>query len=349
MPTERALPTWLPRIAVLLALSGALALTPSERADASDACAAGVDPFEILDRGDDESGIGGTGIRASRDVGEPTRSRAGGDDESGIGGTGHAPRSVGIGDGEGDSGIGGTGIYGTVTRRDRLCVNGFEVRVPSELALEGGNAGQNAKSSLEVGQIVWIRAAREDGELVAQRIELQDPADADRLAQILHSLSERGIELEYVSIEGQLSGSADRPRIGGYELDFAHAGGPDRVMTTGLRPGMHVRVGGRMTREGRIEIGLPTRPERPAPGPGPRPPTEIVPESPGERPGSGASSSSGVSPAPPVPQAPRPPSPRPTDVDRPIRPKIDRPTRPPSIDRPRSDVPRVERPTPVRR
>ena len=111
-----------------------------------------------------------------------------GDDDSGIGGTGRAPTkpapSTLLGDDE--SGIGGTGIYGTVGRSDRLCVSGIEIQVPEQLAIESSSAqaqGAAGDRLLAPGQVVFVIAKRSDDGLIAQKI-LIDEKYAGRIDQL---------------------------------------------------------------------------------------------------------------------------------------------------------------------
>ena len=162
-------------------------------------CSGTASDFKLLDPGDDESGLGGTGL-------SPTRAH---EDESGIGGTGRAPdpgdedsgiggTGAGPGSGEDDSGLGGTGLFGTFSRvdggspetgsseakergptgstgrADRVCLNGVEVTIPETLALESSGDGEGPSSLLQ-GQIAYVEAARLGVDIVAQRVVIAEP------------------------------------------------------------------------------------------------------------------------------------------------------------------------------
>ncbi|MBX3026837.1 hypothetical protein KF840_18165 [bacterium] len=104
----------------------------------------------------DESGIGGTGLRA------------GGDDD-GIGGTG-------LRAGDDDDGIGGTGIsaadtgvIGTITGFASICVGGVEIHYDADSPVRiDGRAASAAE--LAVGQVVEVVASGRGDELTARRI-----------------------------------------------------------------------------------------------------------------------------------------------------------------------------------
>jgi hypothetical protein len=159
-------------IAILITV-GSLA-TPAFSAEACESRGA---PEQRPDSGD-ESGIGGTGFQDRR----PDRSNSQGDDS--------------------ESGIGGTGIFGTITDRghhertnqstgmDRLCVNGFEIRVPEQVLAQSSYDGPGG-NLLSVGMVVWIHAMQDADGLVANQIELH-PA----LAGEVRSVSSSGRELE---------------------------------------------------------------------------------------------------------------------------------------------------------
>jgi len=169
MSTERSIHV-ARTIAASLWLTAAfsLALLP-DIAIGAEACGSNGSPFELLDPGDDDSGIGGTGRGETRPPSQPAprAQRAGDDDDSGIGGTGRSPRPAG----DDDSGIGGTGIFGTVTRTDRLCVNGLEIGLPPQLAIEAAT-GDAAERGLAVGQVVLLRVDAGDEGLIASQIRL---------------------------------------------------------------------------------------------------------------------------------------------------------------------------------
>lgn len=111
----------------------------------------------LMPEPDDESGIGGTGIRGARPHARDD------DSESGIGGTG-IMGSVGI--------VGIVDDLKGVTQPDRLCVNGLEIRVPEQLSIlaPGGEASDR---SLAAGMVIWMRATRTDEGLVADHIQIQ--------------------------------------------------------------------------------------------------------------------------------------------------------------------------------
>ncbi|MFK7897152.1 MAG: hypothetical protein AB8G23_15000 [Myxococcota bacterium] len=219
-----------------------LALAPSARA--SEACGDTPRAFERLDSGDDESGIGGTGFH---------------------------PRPPG---GDEESGIGGTGIFGTVLRTERLCVNGFEIRVPETLQIESATSG-DAPSTLSIGQIVFIRAQRTSTGLLATEIEIQKDLTGTPWT--------KGPPLRHLSIEGFITEGPDGPRLGGYTLDFGAEGRPHD--TQSLSPGVRVRAVGEIREGGVIRITPPTRPVQPphidrAPSPPPKPERPERPERP---------------------------------------------------------------------
>lgn len=238
-------------------------LAPTQ-AHATEVCSQTPSAFERVDPGDDESGIGGTGLVPSSSG--PLMARGGDDDESGIGGTGRAPH----GGSDDESGIGGTGLFGTVLRVDRLCVNGFEVQVPDTLQIESALSGEGPQT-LRVGQIVFIRALRTDSSLIAQRIQIHRSLE--------DAPWENGPPLDLLSIEGFVSAGSSGPRIGRLQLDF---GFPElRPDAHDLLPGTRVRVighpeGGNILRiaplrptrpESKPEPGLPMHAPEPAPAP----------------------------------------------------------------------------------
>ena len=166
-------------------------------------------PVVVLESGEDESGIGGTGLGPDDSgiggTGVSPRSsaplRRGGDDDSGIGGTGRGPDDSGIGGtgrGPDDSGIGGTGLFGPAHPIDRaeadrrgeggtrVCVSGVEVVIPETLALEssGGTDPASAARSVPSGQIVFVEAIRTEDGLVARRVVLAEDA-AGRIDHVL--------------------------------------------------------------------------------------------------------------------------------------------------------------------
>jgi Domain of unknown function (DUF5666) len=104
-----------------------------------------------------DSGIGGTGIRVSKNV------KNGG--EGGIGGTGviaDSNKAV-----FGNGGVGGTGIVGVITGFASICVNGIEVNYDATTPVwENGKA--STISQLAVGQVVSVSAV-ENGPLVTAR------------------------------------------------------------------------------------------------------------------------------------------------------------------------------------
>ncbi len=221
--------------------SASASLAPA--ASAGETCAGGQ-AFQLLDRGDDESGIGGTGVReGQRDSHEfgPT-TRAGDDDES--------------------SGVGGTGLFGHITRSDRLCVNGFEISVPAELAIEGSD-GLSTEDALAVGNLVWIRAVVQDGELVATQISLL-PKGSALTDALIEQVLRRSTGLGYLSIEAIVAGSRGRPRLGGFEVDLGSEA--ERAAREGLRPGSRVRLGGQLSSDGIFRVSPPPWLDRPGHG-----------------------------------------------------------------------------------
>lgn len=105
------------------------------------------------------SGLGGTGIVSD----DPTTLIAGGDDDSGMGGTGVT--------GDEADGMGGTGIVGTVTGFGSICVNGLRVTYGAETPTELNGASARA-SDLALGDVVSVQATTdpETGELRATAI-----------------------------------------------------------------------------------------------------------------------------------------------------------------------------------
>lgn len=231
------------------ALAVTLELSLPNQAHAAEACGQAPSAFERVDPGDDESGIGGTGILPH--PGAPPTPRAPfvarGDDESGIGGTGRAPAPSG----GGESGIGGTGIFGTVLRVDPLCVNGFEIQAPATVKIESALGG-DAQSGLNVGQIVFVRALRTDSSLIAQRVQIQrDLAGAPW---------SKGPPLDLLSIEGFVSDGPHGPQLGGFRLDFGSSSIQPEARD--LRPGTRVRATGRPESGGTLRIATLPRPPR---------------------------------------------------------------------------------------
>lgn len=386
------------RVFALLCLLSIGSLVAPAYARAAEACTGAPSGFLLLDPDDDDSGIGGTGHSPA-----PTpRTRSGDDDDSGTGGTGQAPRPPD----DGDSGIGGTGIFGTVSRSDRLCVNGFRIEVPETLTLEA-STGASSENRLAAGQVVFVHATRSEDGLVAQRIillddqagqiEVFDPAQRQlivsgrrvRLAEGLawgdglgldtleagqwisihglidpdHVLVASRIEagragkvrrvadgarggaarwlaqagaLEYVSLEGFLAGTSERPRLAGFELELGRAVAD--ALRERVKPGARVRAGGRIDAAGTLRVLPPPRPDPPRDTPAPRPEAR-----PGGEPDPPNAVDSPTRPDPPdVGQDPRPTrGPRVELPPRPdtVRPEIRRPVkRPAAINRPTRDV-----------
>jgi hypothetical protein len=318
--------------------------------------------------------------------------RLGDDDESGIGGTGVI------------------GVFGTITRTDRLCVNGLEIQIPDQLSILE-SSGAISEQSLKVGMVVRVRADSSEGGLVATHIQLhpdlagqieiiysgggevvisgqrvqiadgarranpqvsveagrwvvvhglRDPSGrliASRIEEgkpdqtrnermsISNWLGERS-DLRFVSIEGYLGGSRERPRLAGFDLTLDRPQADLRI-----EPGARIRVEARVTPDGLVLIGRPQRPSGPAwiePQQRPAPSTDSPPDSP-ESPVHPQSTpkhhlpdrSSGTDKGrpPTSPTIDRPPH-LPREVPRPIRPAM--PPRPPrdavpprpTIDRP---------------
>lgn len=293
------------------AMTAAIVAAPA-LVSAAETCGGGR-PFELLGGEDDESGIGGTGVVERPRDSDASRPQAG-DESSGIGGTGHRPAPPT----DSGSGIGGTGLLGRITRVDGLCVNGFEIEIPAEVSVEaatgGGVAGATA-SSLEVGQVVWVRVVQQDGQWVARRVVLLPAAGPARDAQA-ERLIRNGRGLRYLSLEGVVGGSRESPRIGHLRLDLGEE--RPRAVREGLEPGMRIRVGGRVSPEGVFRVAPQRRLDRPAPDMRP----EIRPAPRGDRSRRGR----------PHPQRPERPDPevRPRpDFERP-RPAV----RPRALDRP---------------
>ncbi|MEM9175705.1 MAG: DUF5666 domain-containing protein [Myxococcota bacterium] len=172
------------------------------------------EPLHVLEPGDDESGIGGTGVAPERGAGRtPDRgredvrgARGGDDDDSGLGGTGRGPDDSGLGGtgrgpddgGPGRTGRGpderGVGLFGraepvgTTTDRGgrggaRVCVSGLEVAIPEGLALEAsdGVGAVATTRGITAGQLVFVEATRTIDGFVATRIVLAGDG-AGRLA-----------------------------------------------------------------------------------------------------------------------------------------------------------------------
>ena len=393
MPTERSA-----RLFALSCLMLAGALTLPALAVAAEACTGAPSALLVLDPGDEDSGAGGTG----RAPAPSPRAHAGDDEDSGTGGTGQAPRPTD----DGDSGVGGTGIFGTVVRGDRLCVNGFSIEVPESLTLEA-STGSSSGERLAVGQVVFVHATRSEDGLVARRIVLRDdqagqievfdaarrelvvsgrrvrlaedvafgeglalgtleagrwisvhglidservlvasrieaggagearPIDDEDRRSVDRWLAEAG-PLDYVSIEGFLAGTLERPRLAGFALGL-DAAVPDALRAR-VKPGARVRAGGRIDSAGTLQVLPPPRPGAPR-GPsagrsGARPGSDPAPPNAGEVPTRPDS--------PALPQAQRPTGrPRDSLPPRPdkARPEVRRPIkRPAAINRPTRDV-----------
>ena len=300
----------------------AASLAPT--ASTAETCA-GNHAFELLDRGDDESGIGGTGVsegrRDSRGFGPITR----------------------LGDDDDASGVGGTGIFGHITRSDGLCVNGFEISVPAELVIEGSD-GLPTENALAVGNLVWIRAVAQDGQLVARQITLF-PEGSALTEALIERVLRRGAGLGYLSIEGIVAGSRARPRLGGFEVDLGAE--TERAAREGLRPGSRVRLGGHLTSDGFFRVARPPwldRPGRDGSERG-RPPLRDVnkPDDAQLKPSPRAPSRDRMPPSIERPEHPQPLD-RPELLDRPQPPDRPEPlNRPQPLDRPAP--PSIERPT----
>ena len=68
-------------------------------------------------------------------------------------GLGERPERPNAGGDDSESGIGGTGVigvFGTITRTDRLCVNGLEIQIPDQLSILE-SSGAISEQSLKVG------------------------------------------------------------------------------------------------------------------------------------------------------------------------------------------------------
>jgi len=134
-----------------LAAALLLVLAAAEGARA-DACAVdllaggGGEALTGTGRAGDPDGLGGTGLG-----GEP----------DGLGGTGLG----------GDDGLGGTGVFGTVTNLGSVCVNGLEIHYAPDVPVRKDGRGADA-ARLAPGQVVFARAFRKDGRLVADEITI---------------------------------------------------------------------------------------------------------------------------------------------------------------------------------
>ncbi|MBJ21962.1 MAG: hypothetical protein GY910_19540 [bacterium] len=305
-----------------------IASLPFSQASAAEACTRAPSGFQLIDPGDDESGIGGTGIGPHGEHEASPRTQRSDDGPSGLEATARAQSP----DDDGESGIGGTGIYGTVTHSDRLCVNGLEIVVPGSFSVETSQ-GLSSPSVLAVGHVVWVEAARTDAGLVARRIVLVgreagqievlgeggrwlvlsgrrirldentargeglggralragqwivvyglphvdgsvlasrvepgravqiragDASDFGRVSAWIRELGEHAV----VSLEGFVSGTPERPRVGEIEIDLRHA--PPNALREGLRPGARVHVEGRLGEDGMFRVAPPPRPPRPS-------------------------------------------------------------------------------------
>lgn len=207
-----------------------------------------------------------------------------------------------------------------------LVVSGQRIRVPQDVPR---GPGLGAKP-LEPGTWLAVHGLpNARGEIVATRVEAA-PADGPSrkptktrvdLAGWLGSVP----DLDYVSLEGFVTGPATEPRVSGLALGFTAAESITSERAR-VRPGARVRVGGWLEGRETLRIALPPRPGStmsPRPGqqpPSPRPESDTRPRSesaPGPRPTRR-----------PEDAAPRKPILRP-DIVRPtsVRPSIDRPTR----------------------
>ena len=184
-----------PRALCAVAVLAALSLAIPQAARAEDPCRAELVASAGL--GDEDSGIGGTGLT--------------GDDGSGIGGTGL----------EGGSGIGGTGlhVYGTITALGSICVNGLRIGYDAEVPVQVDGRPADT-SALVVGVVVWVETRHADAEIRAQRIDVLH-ALVGRIESIapdetqLSVLGRRVDLLPQTRVEGeaaQCSPSADRRR-----------------------------------------------------------------------------------------------------------------------------------------
>ncbi len=147
-----------PRALCAVAVLAALSLWIPQAARAEDPCRAELVASAVL--GDEDSGIGGTGLT--------------GDDGSGIGGTGLEGGSGIGGTGlEGGSGIGGTGlhVYGTITALGSICVNGLRIGYDAEVPVHVDGRPADT-SALVVGVVVWVETRHADAEIRAQRIDV---------------------------------------------------------------------------------------------------------------------------------------------------------------------------------
>jgi hypothetical protein len=397
MPTERSARLLALLVTLMCWIVAGAPILPADVV-AAEACAGSPSGLLLLDPGDDESGIGGTG----RGPDPSLRAHAGDDEDSGTGGTGHVPRPAD----DGDSGVGGTGIFGTVGRGDRLCVNGLAIEVPETLTIESSTEGSSG-DRLAAGQVVFVQASRSEDGLVARRIvlledqagqiEVFDPArrelivsgrrvrlaedlawgdalaldslkagqwisvhgliDPDRVlvasriesgragavrqiddseGQRAHRWLAQAGPFEYVSIEGFLTGTRERPRLAGFALELGAA--VSDTLRERVQPGSRVRTGGRIDAAGTLRVRPPPRPDSArdtAPGrPEIRPGSEPAPPNAGEAP---------IRPdSPELPEAPssrsRPRDELPPRPDK-LRPEIRRPVkRPAAINRPTRDV-----------
>jgi len=114
--------------------------------------------LDLLASGAGGEALGGTGLGGVPD---------------GLGGTGLGGEPDGLGGTGlgGDEGLGGTGVFGTITNLGSVCVNGFEIHYAPDVSVQKDGLGVDA-ARLAPGQVVFTRAFRKDGRLVADAIAI---------------------------------------------------------------------------------------------------------------------------------------------------------------------------------
>jgi len=199
----------------------------------------------------------------------------------------------------------------------RLEVSGSAVQVPEGVVLGEGIAFD----TLEVGDRVDVSGLRaDDGEIVASRITAAGAREFDFVeGPSPEALVTANEGLERISIEGYVTGRAQRPRLGGIALDLSALGG----LRDRLRPGLRVRAHGRLSDDGVLRVERrPWRRHGPKRAPLPLPVDPLL--KPGVVPKSEVGPKPEIRPAPARPKVERPP-------DRPHRPIRQRPQRPVQI------------------
>ena len=160
--------------------------------------------------GDDDRGMGGTGLA----------------DDRGVGGTGlGSDRGMGGTGAQDEGGAGGTGFFGTLTGFGSVCVNGQPIRYDAGTRVERDGAPRSV-SSLRAGQTVVVDAVQDGAGFRAARIEVQ-PAVTGTVTRVDSAAQRLEVLLQVVDASRAVQ------RFSGLSLSDARPG--DRIAVHGLR------------------------------------------------------------------------------------------------------------------